>query len=309
LLRKSSIHGLTPLCHLIGLGAVTFSVTLAQKTKMSTPIKNLISLVSSLWVALNLSFWLVPLLMFTLIKILVPVPPITRLSNAALEYIYRAAVWVDSFWMTKVIGIKIHFQGELPDHPAPIVVCNHQTWFDIPVVQHAVTYHGPILKFLIKRQLVWVPIIGWICYALNFPRLNRGQGDNARQKDYSAIKAASNTLSAERGALLIFAEGTRFTNKKHHDQQAPYQHLLDPRPGGLKIALDTAPPGTPVVELTLVYRSGDTNFWRGLHGASPIIDVVVRNYLSDDIQDTREWLEARWREKDEIIVKQLSLAD
>jgi 1-acyl-sn-glycerol-3-phosphate acyltransferase len=258
-----------------------------------------------LWVAANLSFWLLPLLLFTLIKILVPMPMLTRLCNRVLELIYRAAVWGDSFWMTRVIGIKLHFEGELPDHPAPIVVANHQTWFDIPLVQHAVALEGPIVKFLIKRQLVWVPIIGWICYALNFPRLNRGAGENARQKDYAAIKAASTTLSAERGALLIFAEGTRFTKTKHKNQSPPYQHLLQPRPGGLKIALETAPPGTPVVDITLIYRNGETNFWYGLHGACSDIDVIIRNYSADDIDDAREWLAARWQEKDQLLAERL----
>lgn len=268
---------------------------------MSSLVKHVVSLISSLWVILNLSFWLIPLLVFTLIKILVPIAPVTALMNRLLEFVYRWAVRIDSFWMTRVIGIRIHLKGELPDHPAPIVVCNHQTWFDIPVVQHAVTYHGPILKFLIKRQLIWVPIIGWICYALNFPRLNRGAGDNARQRDYAAIKAASDTLSQERGALLIFAEGTRFTQKKHAQQASPFKHLLNPRPGGLKIALETAPAGTPVVDLTLVYRNSETNFWYGLHGACPDIDVVIRQYDSGEIGDVREWLDQRFREKDAII--------
>ena len=193
--------------------------------------KHLISLLSSLWVIVNLSCWLVPLLLFALVKLLVPIAPVTRWVNGVLEFIYRGAVRVDSFWMNRVIGINVQLEGELPDHPAPIVVCNHQSWFDIPVVQHTVTDHGPILKFLIKRQLVWVPIVGWICYALNFPRLNRGEGENARQKDYAAIKAASGTLASERGALLIFAEGTRFTEKKHKDQAVGY------RPGEVRGAI------------------------------------------------------------------------
>lgn len=272
---------------------------------MSLLVKQLVSLVSALWVGLNLSFWLVLLLVFTLLKILLPIPAITGIASRTLELIYQGAVRGDSVWMTRVIGINIHVEGELPDHPAPIVVCNHQTWFDIPVVQHLVAYDGPIVKFLIKRQLIWVPIIGWICYALNFPRLNRGQGDNARQKDYAAIKAASDTLASERGALLIFAEGTRFTPKKHRDQAVSYKHLLQPRPGGFKIALETAPPGTPVVDVTVVYRNGETNFWQGLHGACPDIDVVVRNYCVDDIDDARAWLTKRWQEKDQLIAERL----
>tara|TARA_R110002072_G_scaffold88345_2_gene198794 strand:- start:202 stop:1029 length:828 start_codon:yes stop_codon:yes gene_type:complete len=257
-----------------------------------------ISLMSALWVAANLSFWLIPLLIVSVFKILLPTPLVAAVCERVLEFIYRAAVLVDSFWMTRVIGIRINIIGELPDHPSPIVVSNHQTWFDIPVIQHTVTGKGPILKFLIKRQLVWVPIIGWICYALNFPRLNRGQGDNARQKDLAAIKSASDVLSRERGALMIFAEGTRFTNAKHTEQQSPYQHLLNPKPGGLKIALESAPSDTPVVDLSVVYRNQETNFWRCLHGACPTIDVVINNYLASDIKDARTWLEARWQEKD-----------
>ena len=264
-------------------------------------LKHCVSIASALWVAANLSFWLGPLLLFSIIKIVLPVPVVTLVCNEALEFIYRAAVWADSFWMTKVIGIRINIIGELPDHPAPIVVSNHQTWFDIPIIQHSITGHGPILKFLIKRQLVWVPIIGWICYALNFPRLNRGEGQNARERDYAAIKTASDTLSAERGALLIFAEGTRFTDAKHRAQESPYLHLLHPRPGGLKIAVETAPSDTPVVDLTVVYRNRETNFWQCLHGACPSIDVVVRTFPVSDVEDVRSWVEARWQEKDQLI--------
>ncbi len=263
-------------------------------------VRQLISFVSALWVAANLSFWLLPLLIASLIKILVPISPVTAVCERVLEFIYRAAVLLDSFWMTRVIGIRINIIGELPDHPSPIVVSNHQSWFDIPIIQHTVTGQGPILKFLIKRQLVWVPIIGWICYALNFPRLNRGQGENARQRDLAAIKSASDVLSRERGALMIFAEGTRFTEAKHRAQQSPYRYLLNPKPGGLKIALDSAPADSPVVDLSVIYLNHETNFWRCLHGACPTINVVISNYVASDITDARTWLEARWQEKDQL---------
>jgi len=56
-----------------------------------------------------------------------------------------------------------------------------------------------------------------------------------------------------------------------------------------------------VVALSVVYRNQVTHFWRCLHGACPTIDVVINNYTVADVTDARTWLEARWREKDQLI--------
>ena len=178
---------------------------------------------------------------------------------------------------------------------------NHQTWFDIPILQHVVTGQGPVLKFLIKRQLVWLPIVGWICYALNFPRMNRGSDGRAHRQDFDAIKKASSTMHKERGALLIFAEGTRFTEEKHRNQNSPYKKLLVPRPGGLKIALSTMPPDTPVVDITINYKGGETNFWKCLHGANRDIDIHIEKHNAAEIIDARSWLRDRWEQKDKSL--------
>ena len=264
--------------------------------------RHLFSLLTALVVVANLGFWTPFIFILALLKLLSGgIPSILAFVNRLIERTYRVAVSINSLWMIRVVGVKFKVTGELPDHPAPIILVNHQTWFDIPTMQHAVTQKGPILRFLVKRQLIWVPLVGWICYALNFPRLNRGLGEDARAKDYAAIQAASDTLTKERGALLIFAEGTRFTPEKHRNQNSPYQHLLMPRPGGLKIALSAVPAATPVVDVTIDYGGGDTNFWRCLHGANRDIRVVIRNYLAGDISDAREWLDARWREKDGLL--------
>ncbi len=260
-------------------------------------MNHLFSVVTSCVVIGNLAFWIVPLTLFAIAKALSPTAALRHGCHQVLVWIYRAAAAIDSWWMVRVVGIRIEVEGELPDHPSPVLICNHQTWFDIPVLQHVVTGQGPIIKFLIKRELVWVPIVGWICYALNFPRLRRGQGADARQQDYSAVQAFSNSLSVEDGALLIFAEGTRFTEEKQQRLESPYRHLLPPKPGGLKIALETAPPGTPVVDITIIYH-GDTNFWRCLAGASSRITVKMNTTHVEEISDTRAWLEETWRAKD-----------
>lgn len=261
-------------------------------------LRHLFSLATSAWVISNLCFWMIFVFVLALFKLLLSwIPACRTVINHGIEGIYRIAAGIDSLWMVKVVGIQFQIEGELPDHPAPIVVVNHQSWFDIPILQHVVTGQGPILKFLIKRNLVWVPIVGWICWALGFPRLNRGTGDGAREKDYAAIESASTTLNEERGAMLIFSEGTRFTRQKHRKQQSPFRHLLLPRPGGLKIALGAVPPDTPIVDVSLAYH-GTTNFWRCLGGATRTIDVRFRTFRADEVLDSRDWLMQQWREKD-----------
>ncbi|MBT4492322.1 MAG: hypothetical protein HOC70_03695 [Gammaproteobacteria bacterium] len=260
---------------------------------------HLIAFISATVVAINLAFWLIWLMLLALLKLIFRNDPIRHWINLGTEWCYRRTVGVHNFWMFQVVGVRLHVTGELPDHPSPIILSNHQTWMDIPVLHGVITKKGPTLKFLIKRELLWVPIIGWICYALSFPRLNRGKGSGGKTKDFAAIQAFSSSLHTERGALMNFAEGTRFTEQKHENQNSPYQHLLVPRPGGLKIALETAPAGTPVIDVTVVY-DGPRNFWQCLGGRTKDIKVVIRTYDSSEILNVRSWLDARWQEKDKF---------
>ena len=269
--------------------------------------KTLLSAASALVAVLNLGFWILPLTVTTIIRFLFGQRWVQRRCNLAIEGIYRAAVRLNSLWMTRVIGIGIQVQGDLPGHPAPIVVSNHQSWFDIPVIQHIVTRRGPILKFLIKRELVWLPLVGWICYALGFPRLRRGKGDRARQQDHAAVEAFSSSQGGQDGALMLFAEGTRFTGAKRVAQASPYRHLLKPKPGGLKIMLEASPPGTPVVDVTIIYH-GDTNFWQCLGGETKRITAKIHVVPAEDIGDAKGWLAERWEHKDREISAVISAA-
>ncbi len=235
------------------------------------------------------------------IKLLLPVKLVTRACNRCINFCYHGAVRVNSFWMINVAGIEIIIEGELPQHPAPIVVCNHQSWFDIPLVQHVVTDHGPIVKFMVKQRLIWVPVIGWICLVLNFPRLRRGQGKSAGTKDLVAIQNMLASADANSGALLVFPEGTRFTPDKHAAQRSPYKSLLRPRPGGLRIIRDLVPPNTPLVDVTIRYDGGDSHFWRCMHRATKTIHVRLKIFNASEEEDVKTWLHDSWQSKDKYL--------
>ncbi len=263
-----------------------------------------LSTLSAIWVISNLLVWL-SLLSLTL-PILLVLKPLGRegVLEPWIGWIYQSAVRIDSFWMLRVVGIQLEVKGEVPSHPSPIVIVNHQSWFDIPIVQEIISARGPRLSFLIKRSLVWVPVIGWICLLLGFPRLRRTGSPQDRALDLNAVSQAAEQGVAARHALLIFAEGTRFTPKKRSDQNSPFDHLLRPRVGGFAAACQNFPEGTPIIDLS-IYYDGGSHFWRCLGGATKVIRVDVSTHSLDQTMSAEAFLNERWRTKDRWLESQL----
>ena len=263
-------------------------------------MKNIISLTSALWVAINLLLGFLLVLPVSIISLLIPLPIVSRAAYYVVDKIYRNAVRLDSFWMQGVVGIQLIVKGAPNKDKAPVVICNHQSWFDIPLVQEVITGKGPLVRFLIKREIVWIPIIGWICLALNFPRLQRNKRSDSRPSDYSIIQKESKNHGDAEGALLIFPEGTRFTEHKRTKQNAPYQHLLKPKAGGLKMIQQHADPDTSLVDITINYHQKHVHIWNCLHGDPRKITITIEHFKLCDIEDVERWLNNRWKEKDKL---------
>lgn len=263
-------------------------------------LRNIISLVSALWVATNLLINCLLVLPVSIISLLAPLPIISRATNWIVDRIYRNAVWLDSFWMQDVVGIELEIKGQPNTDMAPVVICNHQSWFDIPLVQEVITGEGPIIRFLIKREIAWIPIIGWICLILNFPRLHRSGDRNAKASDFSIIQKESKSHGNGTGALLVFPEGTRFTEGKKKTQNAPYKNLLKPKAGGLKMIQKHAAADTTLVDITIDYHQQDVNIWKCLHGNPKKITITLEHFKLSEITDIKTWLNDRWTEKDAL---------
>ncbi|MCH2190998.1 MAG: 1-acyl-sn-glycerol-3-phosphate acyltransferase [Gammaproteobacteria bacterium] len=249
---------------------------------------------------LNLLIGVGLLIPVAIINLLIPVPMVSKVCFFFVKVLYRWCVLVDSFWMKRVVGIELEVVGEAESHPSPVVICNHQSWFDIPLIQEVVASRGPIVKFLVKEELVWVPIIGWICLSLNFPRLKRGKKSGDRKSDFSIIEKTSKSHGND-GALLVFPEGTRFTNTKRLDQKSPYKNLLKPRAGGLNVIKNNMDPNTPLVDITIDYGDSRPNIWKCLHGNPAKIKITVAHFKLAELSSTEDWLNNRWYEKDKIL--------
>jgi 1-acyl-sn-glycerol-3-phosphate acyltransferase len=252
-----------------------------------------------------------------LLKLLLPMPGARLLCDRALTALASAWVAINNGWIAAVRPALWDVQGldGLNRRGWYLVSSNHQSWVDILVLQRI--FHGriPFLKFFLKQELIWVPVIGLAWWALDFPFMKRGRGHGARQNDLQATREACEKFKRIPTSVINFVEGTRFTPAKQAAQRSPYQHLLKPKIGGLGIALATmGEQFEALLDVTIVYPHGAPRFWDLLSGRIDAVTVRVQRREipaevlgSDPLGDKayrqrlNAWVEQQWVEKDRLI--------
>ncbi|MGR3723323.1 lysophospholipid acyltransferase family protein [Abyssibius alkaniclasticus] len=105
------------------------------------------------------------------------------------------------FWVLRILcGLKVEFRGEVPQGEV-IVVSKHMSFLD--VMMHA--YALPRVKFVMKRQLRYAPILG--LYGMRI-----GSAPVARGKKGSAVRKLVRDVESDKenaGQLVIYPQGTR----------------------------------------------------------------------------------------------------
>ena len=231
--------------------------------------------------------------------------------------IYRAGVAFDDWCLQRISQARWQNPGiDLPPDRACIVLANHRSWADILLVQSVISRRGPIVKFLCKRELAYVPVFGLICLAYDFPILRRrarrgGSEHRRRDDDRRRVRDACAVLHRFPAAMLSFAEGTRFTERRHALAGRPYRFLLPPRIGGFAAIVEALQPlDAPVIDLTIGYPR-PTTLWRFLGGDAGDIAIDAKRFTMREVEEAgpRAWLESRWRDKDATLATLLALPE
>ena len=97
--------------------------------------------------------------------------------------------------LLEILGVELVCHGT-PPHSAAMIVANHLSWLDIPVIS-ACTHAA----FLSKESIRYWPIIGWFARASSTVFIRRGKGE-AKQ----VAEAIAHRLKSDR-QLAIFPEG------------------------------------------------------------------------------------------------------
>ena len=275
---------------------------------------------ATLLLVLNTLFWCSLVFLGALVKLLLPFAPVRRRIDPVLNLFANGWVACNSGWMRLTQPTQWDVQGadKLDAGGWYLVNCNHQSWVDIFVLQNVLRGRIPLLKFFLKQQLIYVPVIGLAWWALDFPFMRRHGKEALRRRphlraqDHEATLRACRKFSLVPTSVMNFAEGTRFTSDKHDAQGSPYRHLLKPKAGALALTLN-AMGGRfrSLVDATIVYPDGVPTFWDFISGRIPRIVVRVRqlpipesfaasDYTTDPAfrRQFQRWLTALWEEKD-----------
>jgi len=270
--------------------------------------------------ALNTLFWCSLLFLVALVKLVLPFKAVRATIDRTLNWIATQWIAGNSAWMRLTQRTEWDVEGidGLAYRGWYMVNCNHQSWVDILVLQHLLNRRIPLLKFFLKQQLIYVPVIGLAWWALDFPFMRRHshaylkKHPEKRFEDIETTRRACEKFALVPTSVMNFAEGTRFRAWKHKAQQSPYRHLLKPKAGALALALGAlGDKFDSLLDVTIVYPEGAPTFWHFLRGDLKQVVVRARRVAippefraGDYSRDSgfrmafQDWLQAIWLEKD-----------
>lgn len=199
-----------------------------------------------------------------------------------------------------------------------LVLANHQSWVDIPVLQNVFNRRIPLLRFFLKSQLFWVPLLGLAWWALDFPFMKRYSRQQLQRRpelagrDLAVTRAACAKFRHIPVSVMNFVEGTRFTPAKQAEQGASYRHLLRPKAGGVAFVLGAMGDAIEsVLDVTVSYDVGKPSLLDLFTDQVGEVRVHVcerpvpaglagGDYENDPVHRQRfqDWINQLWAEKD-----------
>jgi len=269
---------------------------------------------------MNTIFWEIPIVVLAVVK-LIPFKPLQQLLSYAIDGC--ASGWVKVNSLNQCIfsrtTINVSSFPQLSTKQWYMIIANHQSWVDILILQRVLDGKVPFLKFFLKQQLLYVPIIGLAWWALDFPFMKRyskallAKKPHLKGKDIEATKKSCQKFQLKPVSVVNFVEGTRFTPAKNEQQGRQFESLLMPRAGGLSFALNAMSGRLDqLVDVTIAYPAGIPTFWEFITGKVKQVNVEVKveeinNTLIGDYDDKeyranfQQWLNEKWAQKQQLL--------
>ncbi|ORT50716.1 hypothetical protein ST37_08335 [Vibrio sp. qd031] len=286
-------------------------------------LKNIQMGINVLLVTLNTAWTCVVVCFLAMVKIILPFRVIqTTMSELANKQTWLWATL--NLWMLNVnnnVDWQIEGGETLSRSQWYMLLSNHLSWADIVILSSVMKDKMPMVKFLLKQSLLYVPFVGLACWGLDMPFMKRHSREylirhpERRNDDFDAIKKACDKFKYVPTTMVSFAEGTRATEEKLSRAKTPYRHLLKPKTGGVAFTLNAMSQLLDgVVDVTIAYPENRQQPFKDLLQGK-LTRVVVKitvhkidenlngDYFKDKAFKRRfhHWLNNVWQEKDDYL--------
>jgi 1-acyl-sn-glycerol-3-phosphate acyltransferase len=231
--------------------------------------------------------------------------------------------WARTIWQATaaIYELDLHVEGDDCVSPGPILLLpRHASLVDtlLPLIVVA-DRHDLRLRYVMKRELLWDPVIDALGHRWPTAFVRRGTSD---PRETAHVVHLADDLGAN-DAMVVFPEGTRFSEEKRqrvleslrkkdmsrYERAKELHHVLPPRPSGVVSALEKHP------DLDVVFFAHT-----GLEGANHFEDLLDGSLIGTrvaaklwrvshrDIPRDRtsmiDWLNDHWSEVDQWIEDQ-----
>ena len=136
------------------------------------------------------------------VRMIVALPAILlpyRFLHGVLRHYASSTLW----FLRVVCGTTVEWRGreKLPADGPYIVACKHQSLWET----FALFTVLPDPTYVLKRELIWLPLFGWLATKARMIPIDRG----SHTKALASMIAAARGEAARRRQIVIFPEGTR----------------------------------------------------------------------------------------------------
>lgn len=276
----------------------------------------------------NLALWATLVVLFGILKFLMPVAAIKTLLNQLInQFMWRfGLISVGFIKFFNRIDIEYQVTGQLRKDGWYLLVANHLSYLDI-ILLIAFTHNRiPSPKFFLKQELIWLPFVGLAAWALEMPFMKRysrefvEKNPHLKGKDIETTRKHCEKYKHAPTTIINFVEGTRFNPQKKQQKNASFEHLLPPKAGG--IAFTFAAMGElfhNIIDVTLMYPGSEGVIMMDMLCGKlkkvvievdvlPVGDQVIGDYFNDEqFRDVfQENLNTHWQNKDKKIARLLA---
>lgn len=126
--------------------------------------------VTSVLIIINTIIGIIPMMCIALVKLVIPIKPFQRQCALAVTWIAETWAEINKVIFSLTTRVEWDIRGEFTadQQHSYLIMCNHQSWVDIPALIQVFNNRIPFSRFFLKQQLIWVPLLGLAFWALSF---------------------------------------------------------------------------------------------------------------------------------------------